>query len=384
MGIIDPGDAEQILCPRIDWSAAESASAYSQLAGVLAGFAFSGLVLLLSQRGSGTLRARAMSMLITAFVLLSMDSFNFGFITGNGQSVSGATVAEVCSRTWTQFMFAGGMLGVGGIAVVSAAGWLLAAHVEADRLARAGRGTDDPGNGPCPGPADFTGVQRLARAATYCVAGVTVLLLFMTARGYLDVMYGLTSRSTPAWILVPYPIAILSGVVLLRVRARTRPPRPAPSPGGVLRSSDRVFTVGVYGAIAYATTGTAVVGLAMDLPMGLWRSAPEELAIVTAAFSLLLPAPTLIALVHTTPRFQSGAPGEGERPGPRPPEAGRPGAAGPSAPPPPPPSAVPAPVPPPAPAPPPTPPALPVPSPSRPRKAAGRKRARPGKPAKPA
>src|SRR5262245_6476686 len=91
-------------CPTHGWSVIASASMDSQLAGVLAGFVFTGIVLLFGRHGPKNIQA--LGLFCAAFVALGFDSYLFG-------ELSGGISDPFCVRIWTEEMTAAGMLAVG-------------------------------------------------------------------------------------------------------------------------------------------------------------------------------------------------------------------------------------------------------------------------------
>jgi hypothetical protein len=105
------------VCLSNGWSVVTSAPSNSQLAGVLAGFVFTGVIILYASPGPRA--ARTIALLCAAFVVLGFDSYLFSSISGNDAD-------PLCGRVWSEAMAASGMLAVGGVALVGAIGWLLA------------------------------------------------------------------------------------------------------------------------------------------------------------------------------------------------------------------------------------------------------------------
>ncbi len=281
-------------CPGTDWSPIANAPTNSQLAGVIAGFVFAGLVMLLSQRDPGKVRMQALSLLLASFIMLALDSYLYSLIAGDTATL------DACPRIWTESMYAGGLLGVGGVAMTSAIAWLFAAHFEGFYMSRPdmGSGAEGPGSH----FVGFGSVERFARTALYSVATVVSILLSVTGLDYLNVMY---DREPPGWLMaavILYPLGILSMIIILRFRARrgqayrNRSRNPPEHLGAALH-------VSVYGAIFYATISMVLVGIAATVPTDKWNAAPSWVPVTTTMISLLLPAPILVALVYAVPRL---------------------------------------------------------------------------------
>jgi hypothetical protein len=78
----------------------------------------SGIVLLLSfkPKSIDSRYIQALSLMFAAFIILGLDAFLFGLVTGDSTAVIGNVSA--CRRTWTEAMFAAGLLGIGAVAIV--------------------------------------------------------------------------------------------------------------------------------------------------------------------------------------------------------------------------------------------------------------------------
>jgi hypothetical protein len=176
-----------VACSVTGWSAVASALANATLAAVLAGFMLNGIILLLGNRAMASAAGyvQALSLLFAAFVALGLDAYLFGLVTGDSTRVIGAVSA--CRRTWTEAMFAAGLLGIGTGAIIVGFVFLFAVYFEDAR--RGKRGEDD-----------FTrSLDMLETLCNFLRAGVTlvvVAILYMTARSYLLALFG---GEVPIW-----------------------------------------------------------------------------------------------------------------------------------------------------------------------------------------
>jgi hypothetical protein len=168
-------------CSVTGWSAVASASANASLAAVLAGFMINGIVLVLTYKPS-EMKAeyiQALALLLAAFVGLGLDAFLFGLVTGDSTNVIGKVSA--CRRSWTEAMFAAGLLGVGAVVIVASFVLLFTFAIP---------GSDKHTSG----PPNFLGetVHLLERLCTVLRAGVGVVvmaLLYVTSRSYLIAVF---------------------------------------------------------------------------------------------------------------------------------------------------------------------------------------------------
>lgn len=102
-------------CDSVDWSPIASAGAHSQLAGVVAGLVFAGIVLILQRPGHTRRPAEALTLFIAGFFTFALDSFYFAVVAGE----------RTCARAWTETMVASGLLGFGAVGLFVGVAWLM-------------------------------------------------------------------------------------------------------------------------------------------------------------------------------------------------------------------------------------------------------------------
>lgn len=264
-------------CPGEGWSIITSSGANSQLASVLAGFVFTGIVLLVDRRGSRR-NTQALGLFAATLVVLGFCSYLFSLVTGGSSDT-------YCKRVWAEGMTASGGLALGGFALITSVCWLLAAHVE-----RMGESAH----------ADGLALDRLATVMIIGVAAGIMLLLGMTASDYLDVA---TNRAAP-WYLAP-------GLPLLVIALTAAAGFPRVRLGTGRRSSASILNFALYGTLLYGIAAPVCAGLFIGLPDSNWLDErPSPLPIIAGCLTigLLLPAVLLVAIVHATPRIVSRAP----------------------------------------------------------------------------
>ncbi|WP_250038215.1 hypothetical protein [Paractinoplanes maris] len=268
-------------CPTADWSPVASAESNTQLAAVLAGFVFAGLVMLLSERRPGPTRVRTIGLFCAAFIVLGLASYLFGLVTGD-------TDPAACKRAWTETVVASGLLGLGAVAMVSGIAWLLAAYLVA---------TPEGGDGGTSGLA-LDRLGQVVAVILYGVIAVVATLMAVTVYGYVRAWY-----ATPSgWItgsLIAYTPVLL--VVLITWR-RLRPPRDGESE----RSIDAMF-VGTLTAVGYAVVGSVFTGVVASTHISYWEKPSAGWLVVTALLALLVPAPTLVSLAYAVPSLTRGS-----------------------------------------------------------------------------
>jgi hypothetical protein len=102
------------------WSFVSSAPTYASLAGLLAGFQFASLsILLASGKADDT---HTIGLFSAGFLTMGLDSYLFAQLSG----LPTAMTREVCRLGWGQAIAAGGMLAVGSVALICGLVWLLA------------------------------------------------------------------------------------------------------------------------------------------------------------------------------------------------------------------------------------------------------------------
>lgn len=270
-------------CPGTDWNAIAPAPALSQLAGVLAGFVFTGIIVLLSQYRLSPSSIKTLSIFVATFIVLGLDSYDFALLTGESNISAG------CSRYWTQSLLASGLLGLGAVLLVSGVVWLVSAYYYSERSGRFDEADDD--NSTSPGP-DIRRLESLAKSVLYGVTAVVTVGIVSTVTDYLNVTF---SGSPPRWLLlasVIYPALILITILALRIYRKHNGPN---------RDRPHAMTVGTVGGVSYAVTATIVDGIAVTFPYSYWNPVPTWAAIGAFTIALLMPAPTLVLLIYTVP-----------------------------------------------------------------------------------
>jgi hypothetical protein len=271
-------------CASHGWSIVTSASTNSQFAGVLAGFVFTGIVILFTMRGARY--TQALAVLCPTFVVLGFDSYAFSHVTGS----IGDTA---CGRVWTDGMFASGMLGVGASGVVMTIGWLVAAHLDGDSP-----------TGPLVAQQGSSMELNLPRIASGMMYGVTVgitLLLAMTAERYIRFVTNERPGSTWIWIIWGVPVAVALVIfALILVRSPTvRPHKHRLALGQAFRR--RSLLVAVYGMLAYGVFAPVIAGVLLALSDQMWARPHSMIIGLTVGVELIVAAALLITLLLAAP-----------------------------------------------------------------------------------
>lgn len=257
-------------CPSYGWSVVTSAATISSFAGILAGFVFTAVTILIAR--SGVRNTQALGLLSCAFVVLAFDSYLFS-------SLSGSISDTNCARVWDQGVPASGMLGVGGLAVVTGLSWLLADRAaDSDDKAEEHAGITWPP----------IRLDRLSRAMAHCTGFLVALLLGSTILDYAK--YGFGSRATHSLgVTAVSCTGVVLGSSLILTLFRHRKPA-SPISAQIAKIS---FWLSSYGLLLYTVVTTIFIGYITNIS--------QRFSIDIAAVLLGLPAPSvlLIALVQS-------------------------------------------------------------------------------------
>lgn len=149
-----------LTCPTsVDWNPVAASSAESAVAAVLAGFVFSGIVVILSTASTSRRfeAAQALKLLFIAFLGLGVTSY---LLANNAGS-------QTCARANTLVVVAGGPLGTFSALMLASLTWLVAAYGGA-----------------------FVDVLKLLRRLIYITAALVILLLCTSSQYYVSAELG--------------------------------------------------------------------------------------------------------------------------------------------------------------------------------------------------
>ncbi|WP_369188106.1 hypothetical protein [Streptomyces sp. R08] len=105
----------------LDWNPIGSAGAFSAFCGILAGFVFSGVVMVIGQQnpaGGDAHASRGLRLLMPSFFGLAVTSYLYSVVTGE----------LVCKRALVEQLFVGGILAANAVVVIAALSWLFLAY----------------------------------------------------------------------------------------------------------------------------------------------------------------------------------------------------------------------------------------------------------------
>jgi hypothetical protein len=260
-------------CKGTVWNVIGAASTMSQLAGVIAGFVFACIIVLLTtqpqHRASASERLRALVPFVATFVAMGLNAYVFGLLSGEQPEDS-------CRRVWTATVVASGMLAIGTVAAVCGIVLLVRAYLAREHL----EDSEAP---------HLSNLERLLRVTMRLLAIVAPGLLVQRIFEYLRVWYagnppGLT------WLLVFVIVAAYGSMVLLTVRPSplTRLHHGLADDNGVDFYDRILFFAGVC-TVLYSLVGTGLVGFFLGVVPGDWRAMPAFVPWTVAALAAVVP-----------------------------------------------------------------------------------------------
>lgn len=277
------------------WSIVTSSATNSQLAGVLAGVLFTGMVLLFGRKGQAYLQTIALY--AAAFLSLGLDSYLFSLITGIRPAAVGKEVsADACLQAWAQGMPASGLLATGGTALACGIGWMLSTHLTSQ--------TDAPTR------ADHKYIRRLTGVLAIVLIATTTLLLTQTTLDFLDVMYHFRANGALKLVVGVSGLSAALACALLASR-RTRRMIAAP-PDSELEWGNLPFAT--YLIMAMSFGGTIFAGVLTRNPSEWTDLATHVVVGFGLVFGLIGPAVVSVLLANSLPAPAHPAPAPGPCP----------------------------------------------------------------------
>jgi hypothetical protein len=262
------------LCTTVDWSPINAAGAQSAIAALLAGFVFTGIIVVLSVPSQRHHReaAQALKMLLTAFFGLAVTAYLLADMAGE----------QACMRAETTEALAGGSLGAFAVITVVALTWLVVAY-------------------------DYheNDVLTYLRILAYVSSSFVVLLLCTSSVTYLSAdMPEASNTITDVLMYMTGGIAVLGGGGRIWwCGKRIWSPASANGIQHVSSTPDRAVNISITVALIYLTISSLVTGIAASFPGQDWYPYPVRWAVyVVAASSLVLPLIVLIFMLNAIAR----------------------------------------------------------------------------------
>lgn len=274
-------------CTSDNWSLLTSASANSQLAGVLGGFLITAIALLFdrdSREGVHTL-----TLFSSAVLILMLNAFLFSLITGI-QIPGGDDRRAVCAMVWTQGAVSTGMLAAGATALFGGLGWMLASHAVNKSKQMA--------------PEDIRSYSLLADLGgwlTFAATMTTTLILTETAIDYLRFMFG---QRPDFWLVTAITTAAACVIVVdfvliyLRTKSLRESLADTEQPTDLALRSLKVATIGI--VVLAIVASWLVVSLAR-FPSN-WLTAPNTVVVIfVLCLTVVLPTVVSTAICNSVP-----------------------------------------------------------------------------------
>lgn len=219
--------------------------------------------------------------------VLGFDSYLFSLI-------SGGNTDPICLRVWSQGEAASGMLGVGGLAVVTGISWLLAGHLNDEEHHRA-KGPENEERAEI-----VTNLDHLSRFAVHGVMVAIALLLTATALDYLRLTALRHMSAWTEWFSAASPL-IIASAALAAVRRRSSFGRSVSS----TRYLDSAPKYASFGVLSYAIVGPIFAGIVTHLPDSWWHSLQGAIVSLALLIGLVIPIALLVLLIQAVPPLWS-------------------------------------------------------------------------------
>ncbi|MFI6824427.1 hypothetical protein ACIBJE_26315 [Micromonospora sp. NPDC050187] len=255
-------------CNEAAWNVAGAAPAMSALSGLISGFMFAGLIVLLVERQPRVASARipALTPFLAGFIALGLCSYQFVLISGES--------AQACRRIWAATAVSSGMLAVGTVAAVG--GIVLLVHAYFDRTSALDAEVH---------PTHAGAPERLLRVTFLSVALISEILLLGRVGEAIWVWLGLPRDWKTAG-----PVLVVTGIVIcftwITVYAFGSPHRERqPSDPNIRR-----LNIASLLTILFSAAGTAILGALLAIANGDWNKADSWLGWLFAIPSVAMPS----------------------------------------------------------------------------------------------
>jgi hypothetical protein len=232
-------DAAMADCVMNGWSIIASAQASSNLAGILAGFLFFGLIYLL---GKDEKRGEIVLLFTASFIVLAFSSYLFSRVSGYSAPSDPGPAASFCKGVWMVGMVSYSMLIAGTVTMIVGLGYVLVSY--------------DP-------TSDRTHLRRLATVGTAGILFGAVIMLF-TSINFYDALLDRPNRHLVwAWSALAIVVVLsISCVTYLSSRG----------PGGRRQIRDSYIDCAVYVVGGFGIAGTVLTGIATRIEPSRWIS----------------------------------------------------------------------------------------------------------------
>jgi hypothetical protein len=246
-----------------DWSPIVAAGPQSALSGVLAGFVFTAITVILTtsfarsdvDKEEHLPRSYALQLFASAFIVLALDSY-----------FTSVTAGELaCSRAYAESALSGGILGDGALLMIAGLGWLIVLY-----------------SGP---------VKGLETVLSYINWGVWFVVIIMLAISGVSVGGAmLPGRSHAVINTIPWILGIAMTVVVVIIARVAR----TVTDGTVIARWVRNAALSGLGS---AICGGLFTGIASAFAARWWIQPPSLVVYAVVVFSMLVPAVPLFSTI---------------------------------------------------------------------------------------
>jgi hypothetical protein len=256
------------LCNTYGWSPITAAASQSAIAALLAGFVFTGIIVVLSAADALKREAaQALKLLFTAFFGLAVTSYLLAETAGE----------QVCLRAETTDALALGALGTFAVIMITSLTWLVVAYKQ-----------------------DDNNVLKFLHSLMYVSCMFIVLLLSTHSTNYLGAELPNQPHSVVDTVLYA-----ASGLLLVAAAFWIwKVPTHRSKSSDVSITSDRAVNWCAWAALIYLTLTSLAAGVAESLPARMWSPPAAWPINLAAASSLVLPLAVLTLAIRGLARTE--------------------------------------------------------------------------------
>jgi uncharacterized membrane protein YjfL (UPF0719 family) len=227
-------------CVMNGWSIIASAQASSNLAGILAGFLFFGLIYLL---GKDERRGEIVLLFTASFIVLAFAAYLFSRVSGfSAPSGPGPAITSFCKGVWMVGMISYAMLIAGTVTMIVGLSYVLVSY--------------DP-------KSDRTHLRRLATVATPGILVGSIIVLFTSINYYDELLDRPNRHLIWAWTGLAI-VLVLSFSCVTYISSR--------GPGGRRQTRDNYIDGAAYVVGGFGLVGTVLTGVAPRVDPSRWMS----------------------------------------------------------------------------------------------------------------
>ncbi len=242
-------------CGPVAWDVVKAAQGFSSLAGLIAGFVLTGLIVLLVERlrQFNSALVPALMLFFAGFVGLGLNSYIFALVSGER--------SDACRRVWTAAAVSSGLLAAGVVAAVG--GVVLLVHAYLNSIAGTAAESEKE-----IADEQFHLLRKLMLGAFLFIVVMVISLVLVRHLEALWVWQNeVVISSVPALIIGAIVVAFTGLSILLF--------KPGTSASRKLVDPCKRLYLGAVVAVFHAVVGTIILGSFLSLTHGPWESAPK-------------------------------------------------------------------------------------------------------------